>query len=208
MLSSGESQLSFRYASLTQENAQEIMSQCMGILKSYCEQSYNSVSCSYTRTGNITLWFSAVEAGDRLEEYRTATMEAAIDVHDRLWRNGDITADMSQMEKAWVYYIWVCNNCSYDYQAEDDSLCHIPYSLFHKGVAVCDGYTGAYNLLLKLEGIDCHAVFTDSHIWTVATLDGREYHIDTTWGDNGDSANPLYFAMTPELSAQLHQNAA
>ena len=135
-------------------------------------------------------------------------MEYAIAVHDRLWSEGLITPDMTEYEKAAVYYDWVCRNTLYDFQAGDDSLSHIPYSLFHRGVAVCDGYTGAYNLLLKLEGIRCHAVFTSSHIWTVATLDGREYHIDTTWGDDGDRADPLYFAMTPQLSAQLHQNAA
>ena len=31
-------------------------------------------------------------------------------------------------------------------------------------------------------------------MWTVATLDGVEYHIDTTWGDAGDSAYAQFFA--------------
>ena len=62
---------------------------------------------------------------------------------------------MSDYEKARVYFTWICDNCVYDYSAGDSSLSHIAYSLFHNGTAVCDGYTGAYNLLLKLEGIDC-----------------------------------------------------
>ena len=65
---------------------------------------------------------------------------------------------------------------------------------------MCDGYTGAYNMLLKLEGIDCTALSNSSHIWTVATLDGTQVHIDTTWGDSGPTPDYTYFAMTPEVS--------
>jgi len=111
---------------------------------------------------------------------------------------------MTERKKALVYYLWICANCDYDTGAATDSLSHIPYSLFQKGTAVCDGYTGAYNLLLKLEGIDCHAYLTEDHIWTVATLDGEEVHIDTTWGDTGQGGSLLYFAMTPADSLLLH----
>jgi transglutaminase/protease-like cytokinesis protein 3 len=131
-------------------------------------------------------------------------MEAAVAVHDQLWETGQITADMSDMEKARVYFDWVCENCTYDYNAGDESLSHISYGLFQYGTAVCDGYTGAYNLFLKLEGIDCTTLSNDSHIWTVATLDGTEYHIDTTWGDSGDTTNYAFFAMTPQQSWRQH----
>jgi len=50
--------------------------------------------------------------------------------------------------------------------------------------------------LLKLEGIDCATVSTPDHIWTVATLDGQEYHIDATWGDRTGAIAYRYFAMT------------
>ena len=105
---------------------------------------------------------------------------------------------MTELEKARVYYSWICDHCVYDYQAGDDSLSHIPYNLFVNGSAVCDGYTGAYNLLLKLEGIDCATVSTPDHIWTVAELDGTVCHIDTTWGDQTDAVAYRFFAMSPE----------
>ena len=70
---------------------------------------------------------------------------------------------------------------------------------------MCDGYTGAYNLLLKLEGINCTALSNAGHIWTVAVLDGTQVHIDTTWGDSGSSGiDYRYFAMTPEQSWREH----
>ena len=111
---------------------------------------------------------------------------------------------MTEYEMARVYFTWICENCVYDYSAGETSISHIPYSLFHSGKAVCDGYTGAYNLLLKLEGIECTTVSNDSHIWTLATLDGTQYHIDTTWGDSGNSINYDYFAMTPSESWSHH----
>ncbi|MBR3704501.1 MAG: surface layer protein, partial [Oscillospiraceae bacterium] len=74
-------------------------------------------------------------------------------------------------------------------------------------LAVCDGYTAAYNLLLKLEGIECRAVDREDwdHMWTVAVLDGVSYHIDATWGDQTGTAVEYYFAMTEEVSlARFH----
>lgn len=204
MLSSGASQLTLHYPGITAVKAHHVMELALSTVKAYCEQSYNNVTCSYTPFGVVTLAFSAASAEGQLSACREEAMEAAIAVHDQLWRNGALTGRMTEWEKARVYYTWVCDNCVYDYAAGDGSISHIAYSLFHNGTAVCDGYTGAYNLLLKLEGIDCTALSNASHIWTVATLDGTEYHIDTTWGDSGSSINYAFFAMTPEQSRLYH----
>lgn len=204
MLSRSESTLTLRYPGLSAVKARQVMQQALSTVKLYCEQGYNSVSCSYSLAGDMTLTFSAAGVGDRIQEYRTSAMEAAIEVHDQLWANRQITSGMTELEKARVYYTWVCENTAYDYQAGDDSISHTPYSLFELGTAVCDGYTGAYNLLLKLEGIDCTALSNNSHIWTVATLDSTVYHIDTTWGDSGPAINYSYFAMTEEQSRAEH----
>ena len=204
MLSRGENTLTLRYPSLSAVKARQVMQQALSTVKCYCEQGYNAVSCSYSLAGDMTLTFSAAGAGDRTQAYRTSAMEAAIEIHDQLWADRQITSGMTELEKARVYYTWVCENTVYDYQAGDKSISHTPYSLFTLGTAVCDGYTGAYNLLLKLEGIDCTALSNNSHIWTVATLDGTEYHIDTTWGDSGRAISYNYFAMTEERSWAEH----
>ena len=123
-----------------------------------------------------------------------------------LWETGQLSEDMSQYEIAKVYYLWLCDHCEYDWAGadDDDSISHIAYSALIDGRAVCDGYTGAYNLFLKLEGIDCRAIHNDTHIWTAATLDGAERHIDVTWGDQTGEPTLKYFAMTPELSQRIH----
>ena len=205
MLASNTNVLELQYPSaLSVTTARQVMEAALAIVKTYCEQCYNTVSCTYSPDGSIILTFSAASAGDQILTYRDAAMEAAIAVHDAMWEDGTITPSMTDYEKARVYYAWICNNCVYDYQADDGSLSHIAYNLFENGTAVCDGYTGAYNLLLKLEGIDCTALSNSSHIWTVATLDGTEYHIDTTWGDSGPTPNYSYFAMTAQESWQHH----
>ena len=131
-------------------------------------------------------------------------MAAALEVREQLWESGAITASMTDTEKARVYFEWICGNCTYDYEAGDKSVSHIPYGLFANGTAVCDGYTGAYNLFLKLEDIPCTALSGKGHIWTVAVLDGEEVHIDTTWGDTGDSVDDSFFAMTAAQSWAHH----
>ena len=205
MLSSGTNTLKLQYATpINAAFARKVMEQALSAVKTYCEQCYNTVSCSYTVGGSITLTFSAASAEDRLEEYRQETIASAIAVHDQLWESGQLTSDMTETEKARVYYTWVCENATYDYSADSMSLSHIPYSLFHSGTAVCDGYTGAYNLLLKLEGITCSTLSNSDHIWTLATLDGTQVHIDTTWGDSGSVISYDYFAMTPSQSWSYH----
>ena len=205
MLSTGSSTLKLQYTSpINAAFARKVMEQALSAVKTYCEQCYNTVSCSYTVAGSVTLTFSAASAEGRLEEYRQETLASAIAVHDQLWESGQLTAGMSETEKARVYYTWICDNAAYDYSADSMSLSHIPYSLFHSGTAVCDGYTGAYNLLLKLEGITCSTLSNSNHIWTLATLDGTQVHIDTTWGDSGSVISYDYFAMTPSQSWTYH----
>ena len=204
MLSSGQNTLSLRYDSLTPVTARQAMEQALAAVKTYCEQCYNTVSCTFSPGGTLTLTFSAANTGGNLPTYREETMAAAIAVHDQLWEDGLLTADMTELEKARVYYTWVCDNCVYDYGASESSLSHIAYSLFTRGTAVCDGYTGAYNLLLKLEGIQCTALSNNEHIWTVAVLDGTQVHIDTTWADSGRTIDYSYFAMTPSQSWNQH----
>lgn len=203
MLARGNDQIVFYYPGLSEAEARRLMDQSLAVMKVYCEQSYNEVRCT-RGAGLVTLSFSAAGAGRRTQEYRAAAMEAAAAVHDRLWTEGTLRPGMTELEKARVYYGWICGNCAYDYQAGDDSLSHIPYNLFANGSAVCDGYTGAYNLLLKLEGIQCSTIIQGDHIWTTATLDGTEYHIDTTWGDSGSEVSYDYFAMSPRQSMAVH----
>lgn len=175
-------------------------------VKRYCEQMYNSAACRSYPSGKVELTFSSTACGDaQLRKYRATTLSRAILVHDALWESGYLTRDMSQYELARAYFVWLCNNCAYDEgTVSGSSLSHLAYSALVDGVAVCDGYTGAYNLLLRLEGIECTALMNSDHIWTVATLDGTSYHIDTTWGDQGARVDMSFFGMSEAQSRARH----
>ncbi len=208
MLAAGESLISLDYGRpITQSDAQTLARVFSSQVKVYCEQMYNSVDCQYyINSGLVTLRFRATAcAGEELESRRAETMARAVEVHDALWQSGQLRADMSQYEIAKVYYQWLCENCEYDrYGTVESSPSHLAWSALTQGRAVCDGYTGAYNLFLKLEGIGCAAQANDTHIWTVAVLDGVTYHIDVTWGDQEWGVDWDSFGMTPERSAEVH----
>lgn len=211
MLASGEHTIQYRYSeSYNQSDAQGVSERFINEVKRYCEQMYNTVHFSGDNyTGIAQLAFSAVACTDEsLAQYREETMAKAIEVHDMLWETGQLTDSMSQYDVAAVYYRWLCDHCSYDYaNAYTESISHIAYAALIKQNAVCDGYTGAYNLFLKLEGIDCYAMSDESHIWTVATLDDVTYHIDVTWGDSESGyADMRFFGMTLEESRRVHSN--
>lgn len=206
MLARGESSITLNYPrALSAENASTLTRSFTSCVKSYCEQMYNSVLCRSYGNGRVELTFSSAACTqEQLTDYRAKTLAAAVAVHDSLWENGTLSYEMNEYEIARTYYLWLCDNCRYDNGALDSSLSHLAYGALVSGVAVCDGYTGAYNLLLKLEGIDCTALFNSSHIWTIATLDGQEYHIDPTWGDQYGRTDMRYFGMSEEQSYQYH----
>ena len=206
MLAQNSNQMALDYQmDFHRKDAMKVMDGALNLVKAYTEQGYNQVNGVYDPLGGIQLTFSAVGAEEQTEVYRSAAMDRAIAVHDQLWEEGILQSSMTEREIAAVYYDWICRNCVYDHGAAPASVSHLPYSLFVRGTAVCDGYTGAYNLLLKLEGIDCRGLANEEHIWTVAQLDGELCHIDATWGDDERNGPDVrFFAMTPQESWRQH----
>lgn len=200
MLSKGERRLKLQYPSgvVNKTYADALTQAFLNAVRDYVEQTYNSVYISYsTSSGFVSMTFaSSLYPEERIDYYRDETMNYALAVHNQLWESGELTANMNQYEKAKVYFAWICNNCRYDHATNSSSMSHTGYRLFAEKLAVCDGYTAAYNLLLKLEGIACGTYSTDDHIWTIAELDGQTFHIDTTWGDQNAGVDYRFFGMT------------
>lgn len=200
MLSRGERNLTLRYpaSSLTRPVVSQLMEAFLQTVRQYVEQTYNQVQCAYSlQSGKVNFAFSSsLYSENEIDRYREATIEYAIQVHDKLWEEKTITPEMTEYDKARAYFTWICSSCRYDFETTETSMSHSGYRVFAEGLAVCDGYTAAYNLLLKLEGISCGTVSTPDHIWTVAELDGTQYHIDTTWGSQTGAVAYRYFGMT------------
>ncbi len=93
-----------------------------------------------------------------------------------------------------------------------------------KGVAVCEGYAMLFEKLCEQQGIKNYLVrgdiksnfpdigrpFKRIHMWNVATIDGKPYLFDATWGAgkyNGKfikEPSYFYFETPPELFIKTH----
>ncbi len=185
---------------VTKENMQRMADNYLEYSYSLLEQGYTGYNLTYSTSGDAQIRFSAGKyyTPEETESLRIVALSRAVGVHDSLWRSGRLTGAMTQQEIARVYFEWAAENCVYDETSAPPS--HQAFGFFVNQKAVCDGYVAAYNMLLKMEGIDCGIESTSSHVWTVATLDGVTYHIDPTWGDSGSEIQYKYFCMSPEQS--------
>lgn len=108
-------------------------------------------------------------------------IDVAAAIHDEMWATGKVNSSMTQVQKAEVYYNWMMQNVAYDSTNSRPNR-FTAYGALHDKFAVCEGKTAGYNLLLRLEGINCYGWYanSDTHIWTNAILDGELWELDVT----------------------------
>lgn len=91
------------------------------------------------------------------------------------------TPQMSNYEKVRILHDDLVRRSRYDLQA--DGSCS---TLLLTGRGVCDSYSRALWLLLRIAGIPCHIVIghtNEDHAWNLVQVDGEWYHVDATWND-------------------------
>jgi len=100
---------------------------------------------------------------------------------------------------------WLVRNADYDYEYEyyyaDGVL------LYGKGV--CQSYAYAYEMMLKMIGIECVYITGtaggEAHGWNLVKIDGEWYHVDVTWDDPAPGReNRSYFCVTDEIMRKDH----
>jgi len=147
--------------------------------------------------------------------YRKSFFEEVDTILNSFIENGDLTENMTEFEQAKFLYNWIIEYAEYDHSFDD--LSYTGYGLIANNKAVCQGYTATYNLMLKKLGISSYGIpglveventGEYEHIWTIAYLDGKRYHIDTTWGDQGDPIwnkySLKYFAISGDEISDTH----
>ena len=82
-------------------------------------------------------------------------------------------------------------------------------------LAVCDGYSKAFQYLLYQAGVPCLFVTGQSqgegHAWNLVQLDGAYYHVDITWDDpvyNGirEADKPVFYGYFNVTTAQIRED--
>lgn len=112
-----------------------------------------------------------------------------------------VTPDMSDVEKAKNIYHQLCTRMVYDYSALEDFERKDSYYAYLYNSGVCVTFANVYNQLLTQVGIkttvaSCDYTATMGHVWSVVTLDGKNYFCDPTFELSYDQGNGyIYFGM-------------
>ena len=113
-----------------------------------------------------------------------------------------VTPDMDEAEKAKNIYHEICTRMVYDDSALEDFDRKDSYFAYLHNSGVCITFANVYNQLLTQVGIkttlaSCDYNATMGHVWSVVTLNGKDYFCDPTFElsyDNGTGY--IYFGMS------------
>ena len=112
-----------------------------------------------------------------------------------------VSPDMSDIEKAKNIYHAICTRMVYDDSALEDLERKDSYFAYLHNSGVCVTFANVYNQLLTQVGIKttlatCEYDATMGHVWSVVTLDGKDYFCDPTFELSHDNGNGyIYFGM-------------
>ncbi len=98
------------------------------------------------------------------------------------------TPDMTVEEKALHLHRWLLWNAEYDYTYRN----HSAAGVLVEGKGVCESYAKAMQMMLTMAGVPNKYVSGsannntgngfEGHAWNLIQVNGKWYHVDTTWG--------------------------
>ena len=94
--------------------------------------------------------------------------------------------DSSDLEKVLYINDYLVLNIVYDVYAWENNITDTDvYKALVERKTVCMGYALAFQLLAKELGLSSQIVSSESleHAWNMVLVDGKYYHVDTTWND-------------------------
>ena len=135
--------------------------------------------------------------------------------------NSKISENASDYEKQLIVHDYIVANCVYDSVNYDNdtipNTSRTSYGALVLGVAICQGYSSAFKLLMDMLGIECDIITGlangESHAWNRVKIDGDYYLVDVTWDDpilNENSNREVYydfFNLTDEVMNASHTSS-
>lgn len=115
-----------------------------------------------------------------------------------------ITPNMSDRDKVKAIHDYLVKHTEYDFDNYLNKTIpkesYSAYGALIKGIAVCQGYSEAFNLLANLAGVPSIIVSGEasgyggygSHAWNLVLVDGEVRHVDVTWDDLVPDRDPDY----------------
>jgi len=98
-----------------------------------------------------------------------------------------VTKEMSDYEKIYAAHAWIIQNVKYDKRLYTKGTVpvesHEAEGVFNKGIAVCDGYSKAFMVIMGHYNIPCQMLAGGYHAWNIVKIKNKWYHIDCTYDD-------------------------
>ncbi|MBB6732051.1 transglutaminase domain-containing protein [Cohnella zeiphila] len=140
----------------------------------YAIKSYRYASQSDGKRAKVTIQVTYWENASQYAYVESKTKQIAASI----FKTG-----MNDHQKVKAVHDWVLLHVAYDRTLRK----HSAYDALATGQTVCQGYASLTYLLLKKGGVTVRiaegTVPTGSHAWNLVKLDGKWYHLDTTFDD-------------------------
>lgn len=141
----------------------------------------------------------------------TDEMNGAVDTFLRAVPSG-----LSDYEKELLAHDYISASCVYVFNKEEGVFKSSPHDALVVGEALCEGYARAVKVLLDKLGVQTYLITgnatnsdneTESHMWNIVTIDGKNYHLDLTWNDidlSDTTTSHSYFNVTDTAISANH----
>lgn len=144
----------------------------------YASGHMESTAISADSMGNVTF---------KVNYLTNQTQEAAVQKKvDQLLKTIIKPSMKTEFEKVKAINDYIVSNTTYGTKTKASP--HSAYALLMEGQAVCQGYALTAYKMLEQAGFDVKYVVgtvnnNEAHAWNLVKIDGKWYHLDTTWND-------------------------
>lgn len=118
-----------------------------------------------------------------------------------------VPSNASEYEKELYIHNYIINHCKYNFESNNPKI-YTSYGCLVENKAVCEGYSKATQLLLNTIGIECRTVTgakeNEPHMWNIAKINSKWYHLDVTWDSSNEIGNHNYFNLNDEIIKKDH----
>ena len=165
---------------------------------------YNIKSYAYHYKGNNVSAEVSIDLKYRESKAQTAYVERRVtEILDDI-----ITPEMNSHEKVEAIHDWIVLHLAYDVSLQK----YTAYDGLATGSTVCQGYSLLAYKMLEQSGVKNRIVEGQAggqlHAWNLVLLDGKWYHLDTTWDDpTPDQPGKVsynYYLLTDEEMGEDH----
>ncbi len=100
-----------------------------------------------------------------------------------------VPSGISDYEAELIFHDWICDNVIYSENEAQGNQIYTAYGALVNGIALCEGYSRAMQLLCSYKSIPCtlvcgtNAKDNQPHMWNLIKINNSWYHLDVTWDD-------------------------